>query len=93
MAVEESVYYRKGEFTVLVLRPRLCLGRNFPEAPLPVARVEAELRESAFPGRAWERVGSSVLLRPRLCLGRNLPEAPLPVARVEAELRESAFPG
>ena len=30
--------------TCFSLRPKLCLGRNFPEAPLPVARVEAELR-------------------------------------------------
>ena len=39
---------------------QLCLGRNFLEALLPqhVLRVEAEIRGSAFPGRAWERVAA-----------------------------------
>jgi hypothetical protein len=42
------------------LRPRLCLGRNFPEAPLSVVRVKAEFRGSAVSSRVWDRVASPV---------------------------------
>ena len=35
----------------MCVRMRVHLGRNFPEAPLPVAHAEAELRERAIPAR------------------------------------------